>query len=107
MKSRVMYMECKSGEATGQAKIGRVSFSKTGSTLRYRDLEFVSLKGSGFKANYLEVGSGEEYWISGPRKDGQDRLYVSALPIEIDEDVRDEYWSDIRGLPEYKYRVRA
>ena len=107
MKSRVMYIESKSGETTGQARIGRVSFSKTGCTLRYGDLEFISLKGSGFKANYLEVNSRDEYWISGPRKDGQDRLYVSALPVEIDGDVRDEYWCNIRGLPEYKARVRA
>jgi hypothetical protein len=107
MKSRVMYMECKSGAATGQARIGLVLFSKTGSTLRYRDLEFISLKGRGFKANYLETGSGDEYWISGPRKDGQDRLYTSALPVEIDDEVRGEYWSHIRGLPEQKTRVRA
>ena len=107
MKSRVMYIECKSGEANGQARIGRVHFSKTGSTLRYGDLEFISLKGRGFKSNYLETASGEEYWISGPRKDGEDRLYVSAAPVEIDEDVRDEYWSDIRGLPEHKSRARA
>lgn len=84
-----------------------MSFSKTGSTLRYRDMEFINLKGRGFKANYLEVGSGDEYWISGPRKDGKDRLFVSALPIEIDEDVRAEYWTDIRGLPERKSRTRA
>jgi hypothetical protein len=95
MKPRVMYIERKS---TGQASIGRVSFSKTGSTLRYRSLEFISLKGSRFKANYLETGSGEQFWISGPRKDGQDRLYASSLPVEIDEDVRDEYLRDIRGL---------
>ena len=107
MKSRVMYIECKSGEANGQAKIGRVQFSKTGSTLRYGDLEFISLKGMGFKSNYLETSSREEYWISGPRKDGEDRLYNSALPVEIDEDVREEYWSDIRGLPVPKSRARA
>jgi hypothetical protein len=95
MKSRVMYIECKS---TGQANIGRVSFSKTRSTLRYRSLEFISLKGSGFKANYLETDSREQYWISGPRKDGKDRLYASSLPVEIDDDVRDEYLRDIRGL---------
>lgn len=107
MKFRVMYMESKSGHANGQARIGRVSFSKTGGTLRYGDLEFISLKGRGSKANYLETGSGDEYWISGPRKDGQDRLYVSAVPVDIDDDVREKYWCTIRDLPEYKSRVRA
>ena len=107
MKSRVMYIECKSGNLNGHAMIGRVQFSKTGSTLRYGDLEFISLKGRGFKSNYLETATGDEYWISGPRKDGQDRLYVSAVPVEIDADVRDEYWTDIRELPEWKHRERA
>ena len=107
MKPRVMYIECKSGDASGQARIGRVSFSKTGNTLRYGEQEFISLKGTGFKANYLELGSRDEYWISGPRKDGQDRLYVSARPVEIDEDVREEYWSEIRGLPENNSKLRA
>jgi len=27
-------------------------------------------------------------------------MYGSALPVEIDEDVRTEYWRDIRGQPE-------
>ena len=36
-------------------------------------------------ANYFEVESGGEYWISGPKKDGSDRLYGERVPIEIDE----------------------
>jgi hypothetical protein len=40
------------------------------------------------------------YWISGPRKDGADRLYPnSTRPIEVDADVRDEYWREVRKLP--------
>lgn len=107
MKDRVMYIESKAGSSNGDARIGRVSFSKTGSTLRYRDKEFISLKGRGSKSNYLEVNTSEEYWISGPRKDGQDRLYASAKPIHIDDDVREEYWGIIRELPEFKDRSCA
>jgi hypothetical protein len=45
------------------------------------------------------VETGDKYWISGPRKDGQDRLYPqSTRLIEIDEDVRAEYWKTIRGI---------
>jgi hypothetical protein len=36
------------------------------------------------------VDSGEDYWISGPKRDGDDRLYGSRNPVEIDEDVREE-----------------
>ena len=67
-----MYIECKAGNLTGPARIGRVTYSKTGATIYYRGREFRSLKGSGFKTNYIDVESGEEYWISGPRKDGCD-----------------------------------
>jgi hypothetical protein len=59
-----------------------------------------ALRGSGFKANYYEVDSDEEYWISGPRKDGADRLYGERVPVVIDDDVREEYWTEIRRRPE-------
>ena len=97
MNSRIMYIEDKSGGITGPARIGRVTFSKSGATLYYGGHSFQSLKGSGFKANYFEVESGAEFWISGPRKDGLDRLYGGL--VEVDEDVREEYWVEIRGLP--------
>ncbi|HYI99325.1 MAG TPA: hypothetical protein VEX36_06575 [Thermoleophilaceae bacterium] len=97
MQTRVMYIESKAGGLSGPARIGRVSFSKSGRTLYYRGRAFQSLKGSGFKANYYDVETGEEYWISGPRKDGADRLYGGSTPVEIDEDVREEYWTEIRG----------
>jgi hypothetical protein len=96
-KTRIMYIESKSGTLNGPARIGRVTFSKTGRSLTYRGRTFRHLKG--FKANYFDVESGEEFWISGPRQDGKDRLYPeSTRPIEIDDDVADEYWRDIRGL---------
>jgi hypothetical protein len=79
-----------------------VTFSRTGSTLHYGGKSFQSLKGSGFKANYYCVETGEQYWISGPRRDGTDRLYKSDWPVEIDEDVREEYWTEIRKRPELK-----
>lgn len=98
--TRIMFIENKSGGLIGSARIGRVSFNRTGKTLTYRDQRFQSLKGAGFKANYVDLDSGDSYWISGPKKDGGDRLYGERLPIEIDEDVREEYWTVIRNLPE-------
>ena len=117
---RIMYIECKGGGFRedqfgnvkvgqdaglhGSARIGRVTFSRTGATLHYGGRSFQSLKGSGFKANYFDVETGAQYWISGPRRDGTDRLYKSDWPIEIDEDVREEYWAQIRMMPEWKDR---
>ncbi len=99
MAGRIMYIECKAGRLTGSARIGRVTFSKSGRTLYYRGLTFQSLKGAGFKSNYYCVETAEDYWISGPKRRGGDRMYGSVLPVEIDEDVRVEYWRDIRGQP--------
>ncbi len=96
-RSRIMYIEDKSESLNGPARIGRVYLSKTGKSLTYRGQTFQSLKG-GYKANYFDTETGDHYWISGPRKDGADRLYAeSTQPVEIDDDARDEYWRTIRG----------
>lgn len=92
-----MYIESKADGLVGPARIGWVSFSKTGKTLHYGGKSFQSLKGSGFKANYFDVESGDHYWISGPRRDGADRLYAGGPPVDVDEDAWDEYWAAIRG----------
>ena len=97
MDSRIMFIEIKDG-LTGPARIGRVTFSKTGRTIRYGPWVLQSLKGHGFKANYFDVDTGRHFWVSGPRRDGMDCLYPGV--VEIDEDVREEYWRDVRRLPE-------
>ena len=97
-KTRIMYIENKSGSLNGPARIGRVTYSKTGKSVSYGGRTFQSLKGSGFKANYFDVETGERFWISGPRRDGKDRLAPeSSVPVEIDPDVVEEYWREIRG----------
>ena len=90
-RSKIMYIESKAHGLEGPALIGRVYFSKSGKTLYYKGLKFQSLKGAGFKANYFETESGDHYWISGPRKDQNDRLYGGNSGVQIDDDVREEY----------------
>ena len=99
MLTRIMYIEYKGEGLTGEARIGRVTFSKTGKSVHYNGKTFQTLNGTGFKANYFDVDTGEHYWISGCKKDGGDRLYGERTPIYIDEDVRVEYWTEIRNLP--------
>ena len=107
MKSRIMFIERKAGSLTGSARIGRVTFNRTGRTIFYRDQVFRRIVGGGFKSNYIEESTGDDYWISGPKKDGSDRLYGERVPIEIDEDVREEYWTTIRNLPDERLTKRA
>ena len=97
MKSQIMFIEKKTDAVTGEARIGRVKFSKTLRSVYYGGRVFQKFKG-GFKANFFDAETGEEYWISGCKKDGGDRLYCGT--VEIDEDVREEYWISIRELPE-------
>jgi hypothetical protein len=96
-RSRIMYIEDKSQGLEGEARIGRVYFSRTGRTLYYRGLRFRSLKGDGFKANYYDVASGDHFWISGPRKDRNDRLYGGHRNVQVDDDAREEYEAFISG----------
>lgn len=94
-----MYIEDKSQGLNGPARIGRVTFSKSGRSVTYDGRTFQKIAGGGFKANYFDVETGDHFWISGPRKDGADRLCPeSSAPVVVDDDVADEYWSLIRGM---------
>ena len=101
MKSRIMYIEPKGRDShtdDAPARIGRVTFSKSGKTLRYRGRTLV--RRQGFCANYVDEETGDQYWVSGCKKRGGDRLFPGI--IEIDGDVREEYWLSIRETPECK-----
>jgi len=107
-----MYIECKGGEyvqqwglqvpsggeLTGPARIGRVTFSKTGKTVYFDGKTFN--RSIGFKSNYICEETGESYWISGPKKRGGDSLYATNIATQIDDDVREEYWTVIRKQPD-------
>lgn len=98
-----MYIESKGEDGiTGPARIGRVTFSRSGRSVYYQGRLFA--KAEGFKSNFIDPETREEYWISGCKKRGGDRLYAGF--IEIDADVREEYWTEIRGLPEQKEKDR-
>ena len=100
-----MWIESKAENGlAGPARIGRVRFSKSGNSVYYDERRFESLKGAGFKANYVETETGDYYWISGCRKDGGDALYNTE--VTIDDDVAEEYWTTIRELPD-KIAVRT
>jgi hypothetical protein len=86
---RIMYVELKSGNDNGPAWIGRVRASKTGRTVTYcgRTLR----RQHGISGNHIDVDTGEEFWVSGVKKDGTDRHWAGTGPVEIDADVLDEY----------------
>lgn len=107
MNTRIMYIERKAGSLVGTARIGRIQFNRNKRSIFYRTQVFRRIVGGGFKSNYVDEATGEDYWISGPKKRGGDRMYGSALPVEIDEDIRQEYWEQIRNQPERVHEMMA
>ena len=84
------YIELKTGyHDDGPAWIGNVRESKSGRTLYFNDHGFQ--RHNGMQGNYIDVESGEEYWVSGIKKDGTDRHWAGRGPVVIDRKAVDEY----------------
>jgi hypothetical protein len=92
MNDRIVYVELKSGFSDdGPAWIGKARFSKTGRTVYFNGMAFQSCGGQGAGANFRDVESGDEYWISGVKKNRDDRHWAGAGVISIDKSVVAEY----------------
>ena len=94
LKQRLMYVENKHGTIDGaDARIGFVSFSKTGTTVYYRGLELRKIKGRGVSGNFLDVASGDEFWVSGVKKRGSNVHPCESGSVIVDDDALAEYRS--------------
>ena len=93
MRRRVMYIESKGGLIDSvNARIGWVTFSKTGQTVYYRGRTLQ--KGNGVSANFFDVESGEWYWVSGVKRRGSNAHPAErGISIEVDPDALQEYQS--------------
>lgn len=86
------YIELKSGHGdAGPAWIGRVRMSRTRRTVYFNGRALK--RGSGIAGNYYDLETGEEYWISGVKKNGQDRHWAGGGTVWIEAGVVDEYLS--------------
>jgi hypothetical protein len=91
LKQRLMYVENKDGDIDGaHARVGRVSFSKTGKTVYYRGRKLA--KANGVRGNFLDVVTRHEYWVSGiKRRGGNAHPAEIGVSVLIDADAKDEY----------------
>jgi len=95
MKDRLVYVELKSGHSdNGPAWIGMAGSSKTGATIYSNGKAFKSLKGSGIGANFFDIETGDEYWISGIKKNNQDRHRAGSGKVAIDRAVVSNYLAE-------------
>ena len=107
MKKKLVYVELKTGyNDNGPAWIGTAFFSKTGKSVYFNGLTF--LKGERHSSgNHLEVLSGNSYWISGIKKNGEDRHWAGNGKIKIDKDLISEYLTitKLSKLPANKFEA--
>lgn len=92
MQRRLMYVENKNGDIDGvAARIGWVTFSKSGQSVYYRGRELRKIKGGGVSGNFRDVGSGDEYWISGIKGRGSNTHWAESTKCQVDADAAQEY----------------
>lgn len=91
MKSKIMYLENKSSGHYGLAWIGFVEFSKSGQTIYFNGKALKKLKIPGISGNHFDIETGEEYWVSGVKKNGQDRHQFGGGKIMIDINSIEDY----------------
>ena len=91
------YVELKSGYSdNGPAWIGYVTSSKTGRTLYFNGRGLLKLKGQRRQdaGNYMDVESGEGFWVSGVKKNGEDRHWAGSGKVLVEAPKDAELWGN-------------
>ncbi|MBL1278098.1 MAG: hypothetical protein COB30_018635 [Ectothiorhodospiraceae bacterium] len=89
---RVMYVENKGGDIDGvDARIGWVTFSKSGRSVYYRGKTLKRSNGGGIAGNHFDEETGEEYWVPGIKKRGSNVHWAESASITVDDDAKNEY----------------
>jgi hypothetical protein len=78
------YIELKTGfEDNGPAWIGFVTRSKSGRTIYFNGQAFQRSPGL-CGGNHADIETGEEYWISGVKKNGEDRHWAGSGKVLVE-----------------------
>ena len=99
MAERVMFVQLKTGHDTdqGPAWISCVRFTRSWQTAHWHGKTLRRQTGM-FDANFYDIDTHEEYWLSGPHRDQGDTRYSNVRP-EIDADVGAIYEAFLAGAP--------
>lgn len=101
MTERIMYLQLKTGYGTdlGPAWIARVRFTRTWRTAYVHGRTLRRVTGTAyanFDSNFYDVDTGDEFWMSGPKRDRTDGRYSREQPV-VDDDARDAYEAFLAG----------
>jgi len=96
MPERLMFVQLKSGYDTdqGPAWIGKVKFSKSWQTAYFHGLTL--RREQRVRGNFTDVDTGDEWWLSGPKRDRTDARYSNQQPV-VEEDARADYEAFLVG----------
>jgi hypothetical protein len=91
-----MYVESKTGAIDGaEARIGWVTFSKTGKSIYYRGRSLV--RANGVSGNYMDESTREEFWVSGVKRRGSNiHPAERRIKVVVDDDALRAYQA-VRG----------
>lgn len=95
------YIELKSGHSdNGPAWIAYVEQSKTRRTLYFNGRVLMKLKGQRRGTdggNYVDMETGESFWVSGAKKNGQDRHWARSGKVLVEAAAVSEYLKTINA----------
>jgi hypothetical protein len=84
------YIELKTGfNDNGPAWIARVKVSKSGRTIYFNGRALK--QGSIGAGNFIDLETGESFWVSGVKRDGTDRHWAGSGKILVEAAALDEY----------------
>jgi hypothetical protein len=90
MRTEIRYIELKTGFSdNGPAWISKVAFSTSGRTVYFNNKAFQRIRGCA--GNFIDIETGEEYWISGLKRTGSNRHWAGNGKIQLDRTLENEY----------------
>jgi hypothetical protein len=86
------YIELKSGHADkSPAWIARVRLSKSARTVYFNGKALKRATRGGISGNHFDIETGEEYWVSGVKKNSLDRHWAGSGIVWIEASAVAEY----------------
>ena len=87
------YIELKSGghNHSGPAWIARVKTSRSGRSIYFDGRALKRGGWGGATGNYFDAETGESFWVSGVKRDGNDRHWAGSGKVTIEAAAVDEY----------------
>jgi hypothetical protein len=100
----ILYIEkcTPNNDHSGEAHIGKVSYSKTKQTIYYKSKSLQ--KKNGISGNYYDIDTEEEYWISGVKSIGTNRHWAGRgnNKIIVDKEALEEFLLIVKNkVPKY------